>query len=277
MGRRKDSGTSISLFPFLSILAALIGALVVIISGMAIIQLQKADAIEPEEKDRTEQNKEVLVESEELKKQNDELRQLLDTISKSVNELTFAMTERNRLREIMENVEETEGSLAEKDAKLRQLKVDNENLLTSYEQLLKDIEELKKKLAAQEKPADEAPPIQVRPAGSGRNLVPYFIETSAETIAIMRKGEAPVKIPTATLNTDEKFRKFLDFIDANPRSQIVFLVRNNPQSIAAYTKANAVVNTYGANIARRSNFRAGKLPLPGEGELDLSYFENLMN
>ncbi len=276
MGRRANSGAKISLFPFLSILAALIGALVVIIAGMAIIQMQKADAIEPEEVTRTEENKEVLAESEQLKKENDELRQLLDTISEAMDQLTLSMTDRNRLRDIKEDVEQSEGTLAEKDRKHKQLIQDNEKLLAAYEALLKEIEELQKKVAAENRPEQELPPIQVRPAGSGRDLIPFFIETSAQTISILRKDEEPVVLPTNTLNTDAKFMQFLDFIDANPRSQIVFLVRNNKASIDAYTAANAVVGTYAATKARRSNFRAGKLPLPGEGELDLSYFYNLM-
>ncbi len=276
MGRRTESGTKVSLFPFLSILAALIGALVVIITGMAIIQLQKADAVEPEEVSRTEQNKEVLAESEELKKENDELRQLLETISKAVNELTFSMTERNRLREIKENVDETEGTLAEKDRLHKQLIQENANLLAAYEALLKEIEELKKRLQEEKRPEQELPPIQVRPAGSGRNMIPFFIETSAQTISILRKDEDPVVLPTQTLNSDPKFLQFLDYIDANPRTQIVFLVRNNKAAIDAYTVADRVVKSYAANKARRSNFRAGKLPLPGEGEIDLSFFEDLM-
>jgi len=269
MGKRNSGGAEISLFPFLSVLAALIGALVVIIVGMAIIQLQKAGGKEPEEITRTQENKKIMAESEELRKQNDDLRQLMETISKSSEALRVKMTQRNALRNIRDNLEKSEKTLIEEKAKLDQLRKENEQLIASEATLRKEIEELQKKLAELKKQPDQTPAVQLRPGGTSTNEVPYFVEVSGAMIAILRKDQPAVEIPVARIDSSPEFRQFLEFLDNNPTSKLVFLIRNNGPSISSYHKANGIVSAY---PFRRTNFRPVKMPLPGAGKLDLSIF-----
>jgi len=277
MARRKPSGTVISLFPFLSILAALIGALVVLIAGMAIIQLQKADGQEPEEVQRAKENNRLLAEIDKLREKEDELRQLLKSISSRNEKIRLKMTQRNALKSVAENVEQAEGSLLERKILLDQLRETNIELVADFESLKEEIEALRKQIEDEEDAEEETPPIQVRPGSSSRGRKPYFVEVSPAKISVLRKDKEAVEIPVASLKSSPEFRKFLEFIDRNPDTQIVFLIRNSAPAVQTYREANQVIQTFARTEARRTNFRAVKMPLPGTGELDLSLFSQLMN
>lgn len=277
MGKRKNSGTEISLFPFLSILAALIGALVVIIVGMSIIQLQKAGGQEPEDVERAKENKKLLAELAELDGQRDHLRQLLKTISDSNEQLRLKMTQRNAIKSLAENIEKAEGSLLEKKQLWDQLRAINAQLVEDLKKLQEEIKATQKQIAEKKPPEEQIPAIQVRPGGSGRGKRPYFVEASPGKISVVRKDQPPVEIPVASLNASPEFRQFLEFIDRNPDTQIVFLIRNSAPAVDSYNKANQIVQAFISREARRQNFRPVKMPLPGSGELDLSLFAELMN
>ena len=76
----------------------------------------------------------------------------------------------------------------------------------------------------------------------------------------------PIAIPRAAMATDLRFIKLLDRVAQQERGTVIFLVR-----------PNGVGNYYhGKNIARTRYCRNGKLPVPGEGALDLSVFRNML-
>jgi hypothetical protein len=277
MGKRKNSGTQISLFPFLSILAALIGALVVIIVGMSIIQLQKAKGQEPEDVQRAKENKRLLAELDELREQEDKLRQLLKVISSNNEALRLKMTQRNAIASLAENIAKAESSLLERKVLYDQLVKINFQLVDDLAKIQEEIKAAEKKLAELKKPEEQIPAIQVRPSGTGTGRRPYFVEVSPGKVSVIRKDQPPVEIPVASLAASQEFRQFLEFIDRNPDTQIVFLIRNSGPAVSAYLQADRIVQTYIRHEARRKNFRPVRMPLPGSGELDLSPFAAMMN
>ena len=69
--------------------------------------------------------------------------------------------------------------------------------------------------------------------------------------------------------------KLLDRIAAEPYRKLILLVRGNDGAVEAYSRVGAVVRTYNAGTG--SQIIPGKLPLPGEGEVDLSQFAEYLN
>lgn len=275
MGKRKDSGVQISLFPFLSILAALIGALVVIIAAMAIAELNKAEGQEPEEVDRAKENKIVIAESEELGKEAAKLREILERITLINQELTKMTSSKELLRSLIENAEKNDVFRDELRQKLAVLQKENKTLTADIEQLLAELEKLKKELAERKKPIDDRPAIQIRPSGSARGKKAYFVEISNKTVIIHRKSEEPMQIPAATVSTNEDFIKLLEHVDSQAYRTLTFLIRGTPESIATYNAVGQVVNAWASTKATR-DFRVGKMPIAGEGKIDLGVFAEFM-
>jgi len=69
----------------------------------------------------------------------------------------------------------------------------------------------------------------------------------------------------ADMATDEKFRDLLQSIAKKPKGIIIFLVRED--ALGTYFAAY--------DIARARYARAGKLPVIGQGQIDLSVFKQL--
>lgn len=275
MGRRVDSGVQVSLFPFLSILAALIGTLVVIIAAMAIAQLNKVDAIEPEEVDRAEILEVVEKETEELEKERIQLSDRLNRIT-AARDLLLQLREQRRLKlAASEEKDEVEEDRNELLAEIAQLQKQNGDLNQDLEQLLAQIEELLKELQSRQK-EPEKPPVRIQPGGSARGKKASFVEISNKTVILHRKSGEPIRVPAATLETDENFRKLLQFVDAQPYRTLTFLIRGTPESMATYNKAQGIVSAFARTEAKRKNLRAGRLPIPGEGNIDLSVFAEFM-
>ncbi|NNE91975.1 MAG: hypothetical protein HKN23_10040, partial [Verrucomicrobiales bacterium] len=80
MGRRRDSGASVNLFPFLSILVAIIGCLTLIIVVVALSAMNKAEGKTPEEVTMAKEYQVLKKEMEENNKKLDELRQLIENL-----------------------------------------------------------------------------------------------------------------------------------------------------------------------------------------------------
>ncbi|MEM7013261.1 MAG: hypothetical protein AAF585_17455, partial [Verrucomicrobiota bacterium] len=268
MGRRTDSGVQVSLFPFLSILAALIGTLVVIIAAMAIAQLGKAEAKEPEEVDRAKENKIVLKRIEEISKEAVVLRDIMNKIT-ALNQNNLSLQKRRDfLKDLEENADKREENREQLRAQLAQLIKDNKNLDTDINTLVMQIEELLKQIENRKK-KPEKPPVRIQPGGSARGKKASFVEISNKVVIIHRKGHEPKRIPVATLDTDPEFRKLLQHVDAQPYRTLTFLIRGTPESMATYNKANGIVAAFAASESKRDNFRAGRLPIAGEGRIDL--------
>ena len=275
MGRRVDSGVQVSLFPFLSILAALIGTLVVIIAAMAIAQLGKVDAIEPEEEDRAKILEVVQKEAKDLETERIALADRLNRITIAQQAELALRKKQDLLLADNEKAEEKDEDRNELLAEIAQLQQQNGALTTDIEQLVAQIEALLKELEGRKK-EPEKPPVRIQPGGSARGKKASFVEISSKTVILHRKSGEPIRVPAATIDTDENFRKLLEFVDAQPYRTLTFLIRGTPDSMATFNKANGIVAAFAATQGKRKNLRAGRLPSPGEGNIDLSVFAEFM-
>jgi len=272
MGRRKDSGVTISLFPFLSILAALIGALVVIIAAMAIIQLNKAEGREPEQVERAREYLDLEVQVDKIKEELRQMKVNIDEYIETQQQQQEILEQRKMLQEISEDkkkVEEKENDLINE---INKLKRENDQMDTDHETLLAKIEELKKLLEQRQMGPDE-PAVQIIPGGSGQNRS-FFVEVAEDGVLLHRLGEDPFRIPNAKLRGSPEFLHLLKLVEDKAYRRLVFLVRPNPGSVSNYQEMQKIVRDYSQSASRP--IQALKLPIPGTGQVDLSVFARFM-
>ena len=110
-------------------------------------------------------------------------------------------------------------------------------------------------------PPEEAE-VSIVPGGSGVGFTPTFVECDEGRIVIHDGGKTtPVR--TAELNTNPDFAKVLEEVKSDEKGTLVFLIRDD--GLSTYHTARNFANTKGV--------RNGKLPVIGDGRIDLSYFK----
>ena len=272
---RKSDGSSVNLFPFLSILICVIGCLTLIIVVLQLIAMNQVEGREPEEVERAREFVQMEKLQEEDQKKLDDLRQLIEEMIQ-VNQATLANMEKlSMLKELLENQEKLDVSREELMTKFALLQQTNKQLDLDHAELLVQIEELKK-LIEERKLPPEAARLQVRPTGSGANTIPYFVEIASKTILIHHSMTEPaIEIPSASLGQSEEFNKLLETIKARGDRRLIFLVRGDDSAMQNLARANTVVNAFKARTGAK--FYPGKLPLPGDGKVDLSMFSQYLS
>lgn len=263
--RRADSGQGVSLFPFLSILACIIGCLTMVIVALSIVQVKKKGH-EPEEVERAKRFVKLQEEKNVDTRRIDELKALIESIVLNREEINKKREELKRIESMLDKSLDVEALRDELIAELNRLKLQLEELMKDHETLVAQIEELKK-LMAEKKLKPDLPAVVVRPTGSGIGLRPFFAEVTSAAVLLHRKiGEDPIRVPIASLASDENFLQTLEAVKKAPNGQLIFLIRGD--GISAYNRARAIAN--------RAEARNAKLPLAGQGTLDLRMFEQFL-
>ena len=261
MPRRRRKKLTISLFPFLSILACVIGTLTLMITALALGQMD-TDAVDNSLKldyyKRQIEEAERLI--EELQAKIDEAEGGADDTKKALAE---AIAEYERLLRLRESLDDT----GKDENEIEVPTVDEEahkKRIAEIDEEIEAQEEEKKELQAELQKRDGADEAEViiQPGGSGVNLTPTFVECTAADVVIYEL-DPPKRVRTADLKTDETFLALLDRIAGEPDSTVIFLVRDD--ALSTYFAARAV--------ARSRYARNGKLPVIGHGKIDVSLFE----
>ena len=267
MARRKRSSTenSVSLFPFLSILACVIGTLTLMITALALGQMDNPamaslDRLDSAQRQAAADEKAV-----------EELQTQLADARSSAGE---SQQELDALRKVLQRLRMVQAEItAERTKRLAEPlpappQVDEAALQKQVDELKEQIaaqQETEKKLTSQlaqrKQPPDEAV-VSVRPTGSGSNLKPTFVECTVDSIVI-HEGDKPQRVRRGQLAGHAKFTELLKRIAKTDDETIVFLVRDD--AVSTYALAKRVATTHYA--------RHGKIPLIGQGRIDLSLFE----
>ncbi|MEN3941465.1 hypothetical protein WJU23_09250 [Prosthecobacter sp. SYSU 5D2] len=270
--RRASSGEEVSLFPFLSILACLIGALVLIIVVLVVAQAGKAEGRTPDEIRMAQDYQKMQREIEERKKLDVILKEKLAELEKLQKEAEETEQRYIKLRKILDSSKEVQEQNKEISQKLQK---ELDDLLTEVEGIKRQQgltqEEIKKLLAEikerQVPPEKKVPPVVVQPSGSGMSdeTKVYFVECSSGSLKIMGAwGEDYRLASTASVVVaDVSFNHFLSEVAKDKNSLVLFLIRDDGQA-AFNTGAGRAQNDY--------KIRIGKLPIPGRGQLDLNLF-----
>ncbi len=262
---RGNSENPVSLFPFLSILACVIGTLILMIVGLALSQIES----QPEE--------ELLARVEEYKKlerSQEEMDRLLEKMLPQLEKLEQYKAALKKLEELA----------AELRKKHQQELTKSKNEQVELKNVLDEEEKLREKLARQRKKQEElertlrelreelerrkmvinAPTVCVLPArrrsGEGPS-VPVFVEADAKGL-VLDPGGKRERVPAARLKTDPRFQDVVDAVAADPKKVLVLLVRSDAYGV--YKAAELFARTNSAMVA--------KLPIIGKGKLDLSRF-----
>lgn len=266
--RQHGKHEEVLLIPFLDILCSLIGILILIIVVLSVAQLQRVNGRKPEEValsqklQKLNREKPPLVRTDtELKKRLQDLEKLaveIDAARKKVEELKRRLA--NASDEMAKNREQLEAlkkRLAELKQQLEQTEKELATLKEERDKLLAEIEARKKKLEFRE------PPIVVKQVGSGFSTrSTFFVLADASGITILKDGQKRV-VPMAEIQSSPELASYLQVIKSTLGGSLVFLIR----------KDGAKSYELGAGLAEsRYSIPTSKLPLPGQGEVDISQF-----
>jgi len=109
--------------------------------------------------------------------------------------------------------------------------------------------------------------VVVQPSGSGMaaDTKVYFVEATAGALKILGAWGEDYRLSAtaAVVVADVAYNHFLTEVAKNPKSLLLFLIRDDGQA-AFNNGAGRAENDY--------KVRIGKLPIPGRGVLDLALF-----
>lgn len=271
--RRESSEGEVSLFPFLSILACLIGALVLMIVVLVIAQVDKAEGRSVEEIRRAQEFLKMKKLIEERKVEDAVLKEKLAALEEIQKKIDEKEQQYVRLRKLLSTSKE----MQEANLKVsQQMQKELDDLMTEIDGLKIQQEESKKMIASlmaelkkREVPPDKkVPPVVVQPSGSGmvEDQKIFFVEATSGSLKILNAWGEDYRLSAVAevVVADVAYNHFLTEVAKNPKALILFLVRDDGQ--AAFTN--------GAGRAESDyKIRIGKLPIPGRGVLDLAMFE----
>lgn len=272
--RRSSEGGEVSLFPFLSILACLIGALVLMIVVLVMAQVGKAEGRSAEEIKRAQdyiQMKKDIAEREKLDVVLKEKIAVLEEIKKQMEERQQRFVKLRKLLDTSKEIQETNMKLSQQMQKeLDDLLLELEGLKKQQAESKAEIEKLMAEIKARQVPEDKKiPPVVVQPSGGGmaEDTKVFFVEASGGALKILSAwGTEDYRLPAnaETVLGDVAYNHFLTEVAKIPKALVLFLIRDDGQG-AFNNGAGRADNDY--------KVRIGKLPIPGRGVLDLKTFD----
>lgn len=272
--RRSSEGGEVSLFPFLSILACLIGALVLMIVVLVMSQVGKAEGRSAEEIKRAQdyiQMKKDIAEREKLDVALKEKIAVLEEIKKQMEERQQRFVKLRKLLDTSKDIQETNMKLSQQMQKeLDDLLLEIDGLKKQQAESKAEIAKLMAELKERQVPEDKKiPPVVVQPSGGGmaEDTKVFFVEATAGALKILGAwGAEDYRLPAnaETIIGDVAYNHFLTEVAKVPKALVLFLVRDDGQG-AFNNGAGRADNDY--------KVRIGKLPIPGRGVLDLKTFD----
>lgn len=263
MARKGNDENPVSLFPFLSILACVIGTLILLIASVSLTQIQS----DPEEElvERVEEYEELEEEQSEVDEELAKMLEQLASLDEFQKRLEELQKQEQQLKRDQQQVRQENKELQEQLAKL-----DEER-----KKLLEEIQKLKAKIADQEeliaklieeiqrrRMVNSAPTVRVEPAPQAvRGTKPTFVEVDQEGL-ILDPGGKKIRVPANKIGDDPNFKKLLGSMAGERDKILVLLIREDGYRLYATTE----------RTARYSNVIVTKLPIVGDGQLDLSKF-----
>ena len=250
---RRRAQTSVSLFPFLSVLACVIGALTLLITASAIGQVA-TDTVDIEHFQKLErsiaQDRERLASlsalaealerlDAELLRSRDDKRRMSETWRHARNQLRASAPLREELRIASIELQRSEAQLEGIEAQLRQRESEIERARSARAQS----------------------PILITPTGSGYGLDPHFAECRAEGLVLYEGPDRrPSDVSAQQLTTSALVRRFLRRVRGREAATLVFLIR--PGGVHVCDDAR--------RMAAEMRIVSGEIPVPADGSLDFS-------
>lgn len=263
MARRpQDNDDDISLFPFLSIIASIIGVLTMMIATLALAQMDTKDVALIDEYESTARE---LTESEaavaELQKIIDDrigpdAASLREDLSRNEKELAQLLKELQDVQKQLEEQKKVKVVIPTLDPAQRESVASMQSELKALEE---ELAQLEKELSDREEASQSK--VSILPSGSGVNFTPHFVECAAGSI-VMHTINPPKLIRAANMVNDKDFIALMEKVANGVNDSIVFLIRSD--GLSTYYAAR--------KLCTDREIRNGKLPVIGDGRIDLSHF-----
>lgn len=255
MARRRPQEITISLFPFLSILACTIGVLTLVIMSLSLSQIAKGR--ENEDVARAE-------EGAAIKKRIAEMRDEISELGKSQSLAVKKIELEAELAKLEDDLDSPGDTPEEPEVQSKLAEV--EKSIAARQREKQELEEKKRKLEdelARFEELKKKPKVLIQPSGGSSKIRPQFVEVRKDGIVIHAVSKSiPVKL--AQLATNADYKTLVNYVKAGEERgrTIVFLIRQD--ALGVYHRAREVALAGGASVA--------KLPLLGEGPVDLAAF-----
>lgn len=271
--RRHAAKDEILLVPFLDILCSLIGVLILIIVVLCVSQTQQTEGRTEEEIRMAQEAKRMREEIKVTKAQEVVLKEklaTLDALQTQIDEKQQRYIKLYKLLSTSKDIQEANLKISQKMQKeLDGMLLEIEGMKKQQVESKKEIALLMAELKKREVPPDKkVPPVIVQPSGSGmaEDTKVYFVEASGGGLKILSAWGEDYRLSATAevVVADVAYNHFLTEVAKNPKSLVLFLIRDDGQG-AFNNGAGRADNEY--------KVRVGKLPIPGRGVLDLAMFE----
>lgn len=266
--RRSNNEEAVSLFPFMSILACLIGILTLMIS----VSMQAKQA---QSEDNSNEERALAVENRDLKKK---AAQITEAIKKAEEKLKKENSASSQLAEMKDRkivLKEKLDKLAKADdpekadaalqKTLEMMRAEIASLKKDRPPLMKKIEELKAELAKRKTPPKKVESVVVRSSGSGVRMAAriFFVECNSTGIVLIGEKDGTTTVATGSIANSVEYASFVGEVKRTRDSMVLFLMRK--EGNASYQWAAGIAEN-------KFEVRTGKIPIPNNGKIDLSLF-----
>jgi len=252
----------------MSVLAALIGILTLLIAANMLANAKKQEGLTQEEYDKARKYKELKLEEKELLAKKEKINEILKTEQKALFALNEVKDKSIILKKKLAELESKETDITDAQLQKEIELMQDETVVLKEEQpdlqaKIKELEALLKERKNQ-KPKES---VVIIPPKFGsdvpKNL--FFVECTSTGIKVQATKKNPeFTVSTAAINVSNEYARFCQEVNDTKDSMVLFLVRK--------TGYNNFL--WGASYAEtKFELRTGKLPVPNDGELDLSLFK----
>jgi hypothetical protein len=252
--RRSEQHIALTLWPFLDILSCLAGALTVIIATVLVTEIVEDPAVSGPLNERLTQ----------AKKENERRRAEIGHYQAYIRDKERQQADLQKAREAYMLTQQDIEDQLRREAMLV-------SLLRQKEDVERQIQELRDKYARQSAEigafratnqggvgTNVNDRIEVHFAGRGKDLKPVFVECNMEGIVI-RAGHETSFVRIQNISASDEFHRVLNTVETTLGGTVIFLIR--PLGVEAFEQAE--------EVAEQEGVRNGKLPIPGEGVIDL--------
>lgn len=266
--RRKNNEEAVSLFPFMSILACLIGILTLMIS----VSMQAKQA---ESEDKSNEERALAVENRDLKKKATQITEAIKKAEENVKKQNSTSSQLAELKDRKIVLKQKFAELAKADdpekadaalqKTLEMMRTEIAALKKNRPPLLKKLEELKTALAKRKNPPKKVESVVVRSSGSGVRMAAriFFVECNSTGIVLIGEKDGTATVATGSIPSSVEYASFVEEVKRTRDSMVLFLLRK--EGSAAYLWAAGVAEN-------KFEVRTGKIPIPNNGKIDLSLF-----
>ena len=259
---RASAGPEISLFPFLSILACLIGALTILIvalSASEILQGRKDESVARAE-DYVALQTEIADREAEIARKEEELRRTNATVV----ELAEIQSQIDEMQIELEDLKTDASKLPPLDRLMEEAREERERMEDERKKVEAGLINGRKRLGELAKQESKGLPLRILSTSDYfRRVTPVFVEVRKEGLVIHSPSQR-VQVPRAAIGCNPKFKQAVEFVAAKKNGIVVFLVRDDARKIFEVAR----------NFARGKGAVTSKVPLLGGGDLDLKAFFN---